>query len=439
MSRSQHPVTELAPRYDTIVVGAGLGGLLAAAVAAKDGRTVLVVERLPYLGGRFTTVEQDGVEITTGALHLVPHGQRGPLGQLLRELGITHREVPRDAYASIWYQGRHVIWRRPLDIFALAGSRGVADFLRVVAALAVAVRWNPNETFSTWLSRRATDRLTRLLFERFIEFALSVRTDQISCGELAAVVGLIFRHGLPRASEGGCRTIVDSLAGFVRARGGAICSYVEVTEIIRDPLGRAVGVRVRDRSSGECRVIEAGQVVSDAGPAATESLLRGGDRETRAAPWPTANGLKLHVVSTRSLIPHNGIMFCLDTRRVSGIVQVSNAVPSVVSPGTHMLDTFQVLQSDDIAEERHLAVEDLRQVFGTDYDRHCRVVRASAFRRRWPVNRVTQGSPPPSQTPVPGLVMVGDAYKSPGCMMVEGVASSVWNVLPILTSSTHRR
>lgn len=439
MNRSKLRVGELTGRYDIVVVGAGLGGLLAAAVAARGGQSVLVLERLPYLGGRFTTVEQDGTAITTGALHLIPHGQRGPLARLLRDLGVAPREVPRDAYASIWYQGRHVVWRRPLDILDLAGARGVAEFLRVVAALAIAVHWNPNETFSTWLSRHATDRLTRLLFERFIEFALSVRTDQITCGELAAVIDLIFRHGLPRASEGGCKAIIDNLTCFVRARGGAICSYAEVAEIIRDNLGRVIGVRVRDRSSGDCRVIEAGQVVSDVGPMATAALLDRGEGDAPASQLPTANGLKLHVLSTRSLIPHNGIMFCLDTRRVSGIVQVSNAIPSVTPPGTHMLDTFQVLQSDDIAEERRLAVEDLRQVFGADYDRHCRIVRASAFRGRWPVNRIAQGSPAPSQTPLPGLVMVGDAYKAPGYMMVEGVASSVWKMLPVLDPSTHRR
>ena len=91
-----------APHYDAVVVGAGLGGLLAAATAADAGKSVLVVERLPYVGGRFTTVDQDGCQITTGALHLVPHGSGGPLARLLASIGQPFRPVPRDVIASVF-------------------------------------------------------------------------------------------------------------------------------------------------------------------------------------------------------------------------------------------------------------------------------------------------------------------------------------------------
>src|SRR5262245_53160025 len=80
--------------YDAVVVGAGLGGLLAAASIAKRGGSVLVLERLRYVGGRFTTVSQDGYEVTTGALHMAPHGAGGPLARTFRELGLTFDGVP---------------------------------------------------------------------------------------------------------------------------------------------------------------------------------------------------------------------------------------------------------------------------------------------------------------------------------------------------------
>ena len=38
--------------YDVIVIGAGAAGLSAAALLAKEGKSVLVVERSPFLGGR---------------------------------------------------------------------------------------------------------------------------------------------------------------------------------------------------------------------------------------------------------------------------------------------------------------------------------------------------------------------------------------------------
>jgi len=92
--------------YDAVVVGAGLGGLLAAALIAKKGGSVLVLERLRYVGGRFTTVDQDGSAITTGALHMAPHGGGGPLARAVRELGLPFDIVPRDMLASFFFRGR---------------------------------------------------------------------------------------------------------------------------------------------------------------------------------------------------------------------------------------------------------------------------------------------------------------------------------------------
>jgi hypothetical protein len=150
------------------------------------------------------------------------------------------------------------------------------------------------------------------------------------------------------------------------------------------------------------------------------------------AELPAAAGLKLHVVSNRSLIPHNGIVLCLDTRRISGVVEVSRSVPSVVPAGKHMLDTFQVMRTDDLNLERDLALEDLRDMFGQDALDQCQVVRTSAFRSRWPVNRARQGFDLSDQEPIGGLVMVGDAYKTRGHIMAEGVAASVRSVAPRL-------
>jgi len=147
------------------------------------------------------------------------------------------------------------------------------------------------------------------------------------------------------------------------------------------------------------------------------------------APQPEkAAGLKLHIVSDKSLIPHNGIMLCLDARRISGMVEVSRSVPSVVPAGMHMIDTFQVMRSDSLTEERDLAIADLRDIFGADFDRHCRIVRTSAFRSRWPVNQARQGLDLHNQEPVPGLLMVGDAYKPKGYIMAEGVAAGVTRI-----------
>ena len=55
-------------RYDAIVVGAGAGGMTAAARLVATGRKVLLVERLGRLGGRASSEEIDGHIVNIGAI-----------------------------------------------------------------------------------------------------------------------------------------------------------------------------------------------------------------------------------------------------------------------------------------------------------------------------------------------------------------------------------
>jgi phytoene dehydrogenase-like protein len=419
--------------YDAVVVGGGLGGLLAAALMAKRGGSVLVLERLRYLGGRFTTVVQDGCDITTGALHMAPHGGGGPLARVVRELGLPFDIVPRDLYASFFYRGQHILWNRPLDVMRLFGTLGRLDLLKITARLSLPIGQlrSDAQPFSEWLASQTRDRAIVHFFESFVQFAVSVRADQISVGELGAIHRNVLRYGMPGIPVGGCGSLVRDLTDFISARRGDIRTGVEVRRILTDaPTGRVQGVEFRDRQTRETHSIRVPMVVSDAGPEATRDLLAGagGDVLDSVEDLPKAAGLKLHVVSDKSLIPHNGIMLCLDTRRVSGMVEVSRSIPSVVPAGLHMIDTFQVMRADSLTEERDLAVADMRDIFGADFDRHCRIVRTSAFRSRWPVNQARQGCDLLNQEPLPGLVMVGDAYKPTGHIMAEGVAAGVSRV-----------
>jgi phytoene dehydrogenase-like protein len=413
-------------RYDAIVIGAGLGGLLAAATIAKKGGSVLVLERLRYLGGRFTTVDQDGYAMTTGALHMAPHGGGGPLARAMRDLGLSFDIVPRDVMASFHLRGRHVLWNRPLDVMRLFGLRGKLDLLKVTTLLS-APFVEPRaaaQPFSEWLAGQTRDPDLALFFDSFAQFAVSVRSEQITFGEMRAIHQNVLRYGLPGTPVGGCASVIDRLVTFVRGRGGDIRTCVEVVRILASTT-RVRGVTIRDRQTREHHSVEAPLVVSDAGPEATRELL---PSLPQPPSLPKAAGMKLHIVSDKSLIPHNGVMLCLDTRRVSGMVEVSRSVPSVVPRGLHMIDTFQVMRSDSMIDERQLAIADLREIFGDDFDRHCRIMRTSAFRNRWPVNQARQGFDLQDQEPIRGLLMVGDAYKPSGHIMVEGVAGGVGRI-----------
>ena len=52
------------PDYDSIVIGAGMGGMCAAARLAAAGHRVLLTEKSPYLGGRCSHRDRGGCRVT---------------------------------------------------------------------------------------------------------------------------------------------------------------------------------------------------------------------------------------------------------------------------------------------------------------------------------------------------------------------------------------
>lgn len=62
------------PHYDVVVIGSGLGGLTAANVLARQGRTVLLLEQHYKLGGMATWFRRPGGHIFDISLHGFPHG-----------------------------------------------------------------------------------------------------------------------------------------------------------------------------------------------------------------------------------------------------------------------------------------------------------------------------------------------------------------------------
>ncbi|HUP42471.1 MAG TPA: NAD(P)-binding protein, partial [Thermoanaerobaculia bacterium] len=85
------------PSYDAVVVGAGIGGLVAANLLARDGLAVLLVEQ-HYMAGGFCSTFRRGGYTFDAATHFYPLlGNRETLtGRLLVELGIETGWVKMD-------------------------------------------------------------------------------------------------------------------------------------------------------------------------------------------------------------------------------------------------------------------------------------------------------------------------------------------------------
>jgi phytoene dehydrogenase-like protein len=444
--------------YDVIVIGAGLGGLLAAAQFLRRGRRVVVVERLAHPGGRFTAKTFQGAQVSTGAVHMLPFGSNGELAGMLRALGVPHRIHDAEVFASYHVRGRQYACRSLLQLAAVLGPRQFAELLRLGAPMLLR-RPRPDEaalSYQDWLLRRISRARSPDLyafFERMCHFALSVDLADVAYPEVVEVTKNMLRYGAPGVVEGGCAALTGELERRIVRDGGDLRMQHDVLGILREhdatdagDAARVTGVRVRDRATGDDLTLLAPLVISNIGPDATERLCVGADgaleapvAEPMAAsahPWPRreAIGLKVHLLSDHSVIAHKGIMYCLDTQRIAGIVQPSNSDRRLAPPGKHLLITHQLMRPGaDVNAERAAARADLRRLFGDDFGTRVTILTMSQYRGEWPVNRVAQGADVAPQTRLAGLYLVGDAVKPSGYLMVEGVAQSVNALMDAIT------
>ncbi|MGZ3626134.1 MAG: phytoene desaturase family protein [Ktedonobacteraceae bacterium] len=436
--------------YDVIIIGAGLGGLLSAAQLVQRGKRVAIVERLPHSGGRFTAKTFQGAQISTGAVHLIPFGSSGVLARMLRRLRVPHRFFDADVFGSFYVHGKQIRSRGILGLIKVFGPRQFFWFTRIgyLMFFRSLSKDQCGLPFDQWLEHhidvKRNPELTAF-FASICRFALSLELRQISTEEVIKTTKHMFRFGAPAIVEGGCGALTKELEQYVLEHGGDLRLHHDVLQILQEG-NQVIGVRARDKAKNEESLFLAPLVVSDIGPRSTDALLQNrqitqsevlkqqGKHSIDSEPVLEAIGLKVHVLSDVSLIPNKGIMYCLDTQRIAGVVQPTNFDPGLAPVGKHLLISHQVIQSD-IEEEKRLALADLHMMFGETFEKHCRILTMSVYRGEWPVNRIAQGADVPSSTPLQGLYLVGDAVKPSGYLMVEGVAQSVNHFLDILEST----
>ncbi|MFO0568713.1 MAG: NAD(P)/FAD-dependent oxidoreductase [Polyangiaceae bacterium] len=268
-------------QFDVIVIGAGTGGLTAAALLAKRGKSVLIVDQHYVAGGNATIFKRPGYEFDVG-LHYVGQCERG----LFRASSLARRcpgEVPPDG-------PRH---RRSAGLRA-RDPRGLERYrLRLTGAFPSNARHRPLRLVSGSAGRDRSDRVRRsgrALFRsplvlRFGNGTLGAFLDTCTRDPMLRTVlaaesgdyaeppsraALVLHAGLMLHyldeggyyPEGGGQVMSDRLAEAIEKHGGKILLSTRVERILlRD--GRAVGVRLRNKHIG-VRDVAARAVVSNA-------------------------------------------------------------------------------------------------------------------------------------------------------------------------------
>ena len=448
-------------KFDVVVVGAGIGGLIAACQLAQAGRRVVLLEQLGFAGGRFTAIRQQGIELATGAFHTFPHGNKGPMADALRRCGAEVTVPMPQHFGSFHVRGEDVVARTFWQAFSVFALR--TEQARLVWTVLKAKFVKQSDlSFGHWLVQQGLSTTGVALFDRFAQFALSASVFDVPYAEGRKVIRRVVDHGLPGIPMGGAREVSRQLT-LACVRHGVDIRRWSAVESFRfgdgagastGTEGRVAGVQVLNRRTNERYSIDTSIVVSNAGARATNSFVEAAQSlrvsktasepepvpQTKPQPQPLqqqpaqatppAVGLKITVLSPQSLIHHDSILFCLDTQRVAGIIQATQVDPSLAPPGQHLLISHQIMATGaDWRAEYALGLQDWRHVFGEKFDA-CTVLGCANFNADWPVNWALQGLDERTQVLAHnGIWMVGDGFKPAGYMMVEGVAKNALEVV----------
>jgi phytoene dehydrogenase-like protein len=296
--------------FDVIVVGAGLGGLTAAALLSRAGRRTLVLERNAAIGGAASTYKV-GDLMVEGSLHETsdPRDPIDPKNAILDRIGVLDALtwVPTGAV----YEVRGGPVGRPFvlpdgfdtaraalfDRFPSSRSGAAAilgDLERIASGLGILSR--RREAFRD--PRRGVAALLKLAplvkgWHRSVAETFDRAFGDDEAAKCALGANLAYWHDDPkelwwilfavaqggylasgsRYVRGGSRQLSNSLAAAVQRAGGEILVGRQAAAIRLDGAGRPCAVLHQDGNGGDPSEASAPIVVANAAPAVVAGLL----------------------------------------------------------------------------------------------------------------------------------------------------------------------
>lgn len=363
------------------VIGAGVGGLVAALLLAARGLNVTVIERADAPGGKMRQVEAGGLRLDAGPTVFT---MRWVFDQIFDEVGATlpdHLRLHRTQTLArhIWREGERLDLFADLDrsaeaIGALAGRAEEEGFRRCCAragsiyetlresfilaerpspvdlvrhaglrGLPNLLRISPFATMWDELGKYFHDPRLRQLFGRYATYCGS---SPFAAPATLMLVAHVEMEGVWRL-EGGMHSLARALSDLAQARGATFLYGREAQQILIDS-GRVAGVALAD---GER--IESDAIVLNGDVAALRQGLLGADAQGAAGEAPraplslSAMTLAMRARATGAPLIHHNVFFSSDYRAEFDEIFNHRRLP--VSPTVYLC--AQDRGDDDAARE----------------------------------------------------------------------------------------
>lgn len=303
--------------WDEIVIGSGMGGMVAAAALSRLGHRVLLLEQYESLGGQTHTFSRDGFSWTAGIHYLgcmgpdrrekaildwladcpVELASMGTIYDTLHIGDIPPISLSRPTAAQkLDLQERFPNEGAAIDAWFDAIQQGQAALTTLVktrampAVIGAVLKWWNRGSIKRWCERTTAEVVNELTDNPELAAVLSAqwgtfggRPGTASFAYHAAVTGSYLENG-GYYPQGGGSAIAEHLLQTITSAGGEARAGVTV-ESLRMENGRVVGVLTAD---GE--TIDADKVISDIGA-----------RETVDRLLPSDHGEQVWADSIRSL------------------------------------------------------------------------------------------------------------------------------------------
>ncbi len=306
------------PRYDAVIIGAGLGGLTTGAILARAGRKVLVIERGNSVGGAASSYKV-GDLFVEGSLHETsdPHDPRDPKHGPLTRAGVLDavKWIPSGAFYEVRggpvgapltlpddFNGarRALAQRFPEARGAIARLLGemerISSAIGTLSAGAQAFR-NPLQALNA----------LRKLLPSLSDWNLSLaqKLDQMfgdnEAVKSAIAANLSYYHDDPatmswaffaiaqgeylmsggRYVQGGSQRLSSALARSIKTAGSDVILRRVASAIHVDADGRVASVTHTAKDGSDPQTVDAARIVGNAAPETLSRLL------------PNASGMKL--------------------------------------------------------------------------------------------------------------------------------------------------
>lgn len=282
-------------KYDVIIIGSGLGGLVCGQILSKAGMKVLILEKEVHTGGCLQSYRRNGFSFDTGFHYVGGLGEGQSLHTLFRTLGLL--ELPwkqlDPAFDRIRIEDRNFVFQQGYDAFTETLRNDFPEEGAALERYATLLRQteesqldllNPDKQPDTLLSPLLQTGAWQYLTENFrnpwlknvlgaTSLKMELRKESLPLFTFLHGNGSFIESSWRLKGNGGL--IASALERNIREKGGEIICRAEVEELVEKD-GKLVCARCTDGQT-----YEGERFVSDVHPAVTCEWIRQSERMRR--------------------------------------------------------------------------------------------------------------------------------------------------------------